>query len=255
MAWLWVSVNPAAKDIRLLVIPARGGSKRIPQKNIRLFHGKPLLAWPILAAQQSGLFDRIIVSTDSPDVSDVALEYGAEVPFMRPHELADDTSPTLPVVQHAIQFLKATNWNCTVVCCLYPGAVSTTGDLLVSGLRALRFSPDALFSCAVSGYAYPVQRSLVLDADGLLTMTQPQFYNTHSQDLVRHFHDAGQFYWADTETWLSETHMLTKVAPVYLPSWAVQDIDTEEDWKRAEIICELKERQAKSWSLEKIRRT
>lgn len=220
--------------MKLAVIPARGGSKRIPRKNIKLFFGKPVMAWSIEAARQSGCFDRIVVSTDDEEIAAVARQWGAETPFMRPEKLADDHAGTLPVIHHAVDWFIASGQRPETVCCLYATAPFVTPEDLQRGLQALRIATcDYAFS--VTSYASPIQRAIRIRDDGRVEMFQPEYFHTRSQDLEEAFHDAGQFYWGSADAWMAERPIFAADAvPVALPRHQVQDIDTPEDWVRAE---------------------
>lgn len=220
--------------MKLAVIPARGGSKRIPRKNIKLFCGKPMIAWSIEAAQQSNCFDRIVVSTDDEEIAAVARQWGAETPFMRPEKLADDHAGTLPVIHHAVDWFIASGQAPEAVCCLYATAPFVTSEVLQRGLQAWRIAAcDYAFS--VTSYSSPIQRAIRIRDDGRTEMFQPEYSHTRSQDLDEAFHDAGQFYWGSANAWMAERPIFSANAvPVVLPRHRVQDIDTPEDWVRAE---------------------
>ncbi|MBC3465573.1 pseudaminic acid cytidylyltransferase [Pseudomonas sp. RW10S2] len=221
--------------MKVAIIPARGGSKRIPHKNIKLFGGKPMIAWSIETALHSGCFDHVIVSTDDAQVAEVAQEYGAQVPFMRPAELADDYCGTVPVIQHAINaFLPDADAATALVCCLYATAPFVRAEDLRIGLSNV-MQDEVDFSFSVARYPYPIQRALQLNAEGRLEMMYPDHFNTRSQDLPEVLHDAGQFYWGTVRAWLEGLPVFGSASvPVVLPSYRVQDIDTPEDWERAE---------------------
>jgi pseudaminic acid cytidylyltransferase len=222
--------------MNLCVIPARGGSKRIPRKNIKEFCGKPMIAWSIEAAKNSGCFDRIIVSTDDDEIADVAKAYGAEVPFMRPAELADDYAGTTAVVAHATQWQKDNDKNPDYVCCLYATAPFIQAEDFNRGLDLLT-SSEADFAFSVTSYAFPIQRAIRISREQRVEMFQPEHFNTRSQDLEEAWHDAGQFYWGTTAAWLEKKTLFSSDAvPVVLPRHRVQDIDTQEDWTRAELM-------------------
>jgi N-acylneuraminate cytidylyltransferase len=230
--------------MKLAVIPARGGSKRIPRKNIKLFGGKPMIAWSIEAAIQSGCFDRIIVSTDDAEIADVARAYGAEVPFVRPPELSDDHTATIPVVAHAIQWVSQQFGPVELACCLYATAPFIQSKDLQQGLNALQQS-DALYALTVTNFAAPIQRSFRITQQQRIEMFNPDQYNMRSQDLEEAYHDAGQFYWGRAEAWLSSTPLHSEFAiPLLLPRYRVQDIDTMDDWIRAEMMFEILDKQA-----------
>ena len=220
----------------LCVIPARGGSKRIPLKNIRAFHGRPMIGWSIAAARASGLFDRVVVSTDDAGIAEVALAEGAEVPFLRPAELANDHAATVPVIGHAVTALGlATD---TPVCCLYATAPFVTAADLAEGARLLALG--ASYAMAVTRFDYPIQRALRRAEDGSVAMMDPAQMLVRSQDLEPAWHDAGQFYWARAATWAAGLPVFGPGARgVALPSHRVVDIDTPEDWDRAEALFAL----------------
>jgi N-acylneuraminate cytidylyltransferase len=226
--------------MKLALIPARGGSKRIPRKNIKPFCGKPIIAWSIEAARASSCFDRIIVSTDDAEIAAVAREAGADVPFMRPAGLADDHAGTISVVRHAIEWQRAHGAAPQQVCCLYATAPFVTAADLREGQARLDAGDGVDFVFPVARYAYPIQRALRLAAGGHLAMFQPNEFRTRSQDLEAAYHDAGQFYWGRADAWMA-ADMLFGPASVALvrPSWRVQDIDTAEDWQRAEALFRL----------------
>ena len=214
------------------IIPARGGSKRIPRKNIMKFNGRPIISWSILAAKESKIFDRIVVSTDDEEIAAVARDEGAEIPFMRPLALSDDYSGTVPVVAHAIKQL-ALEPN-TAVCCLYATAPMVRASDLIAG-RALLGHSGCVVS--VTTFPFPIMRALRRDPQGKLEMINPEHLLTRSQDLEEAWHDAGQFYWATAATWLEGTPLLGYGAIGFpLPRNRVQDIDTLEDWERAEAL-------------------
>jgi pseudaminic acid cytidylyltransferase len=216
------------------IIPARGGSKRIPGKNIKLFAGKPIIAYSIAAARKSGLFSRIIVSTDSQKITRVAEKFGSEVPFIRPAELSDDFADTSAVILHTLNWLKENDALPDYFCCIYATAPFIQVKSLKQGLDWLR-QADAVTALSVTSFAYPIFRALKTDKDGYLKMFWSEHKNTRSNDLPEAYHDAGQFYWAHTQRFLKEeTFFSSKAIPVVLPRHLVQDIDTPEDWKVAE---------------------
>ncbi|OOY22029.1 pseudaminic acid cytidylyltransferase [Thioclava sp. DLFJ5-1] len=222
--------------MKLAVIPARGGSKRIPRKNIRPFGGRPMIAWSIAAARTSGLFDRIIVSTDDREIAETARALGAEVPFFRPANLSGDYTGTVPVIAHAVDWQNTQGEPAAEVCCIYATAPFIEVDDLRRGLVILQES-GADFAFSVTRYAAPIQRALRVRQDNRVEMFDARQFNTRSQDLEEAWHDAGQFYWGRAEAWLSGKPLFgTHAAPVVLPRHRVQDIDTPEDWDRAELL-------------------
>ena len=222
--------------MNLCVIPARGGSKRIPRKNIKEFCGKPMIAWSIEAAIQSNCFDRIIVSTDDEEIASVAQQYGAEIPFLRPVHLSDDHTATTAVVAHAIDWQNTHGEETANVCCLYATAPFVNPNNLVEGLNLLK-TADADYAFSVTSYAFPIQRAIRITSENRVEMFQPEHFNTRSQDLEETWHDAGQFYWGKASAWLkNQTIFSLSSVPVVLPRHQVQDIDTPEDWFRAELM-------------------
>lgn len=230
--------------MRLAIIPARGGSKRIPRKNIKPFCGKPMIAWSIAAARLSGCFDRIIVSTDDDEISEFAVAHGAEVPFIRPPELSDDHAGTIPVIAHAIDWMNCNSGPVDFACCLYATAPFVQAEDLRRGFDLLQQS-DADYAFTVTSYPFPIQRAIRITSDQRVEMFTPDHFNTRSQDLEEAFHDAGQFYWGRAAAWLACKPLFSNdAAPVLLPRHRVQDIDTAEDWERAEWLFKAMQLQA-----------
>ncbi|MFG6106704.1 pseudaminic acid cytidylyltransferase [Leptothoe sp. EHU-05/26/07-4] len=223
--------------MKVAVIPARGGSKRIPRKNIKAFCGKPMLAWSILAALDSHLFDRIIVSTDNVEIAEVAKQWGAEVPFVRPNTLADDYTGTTEIVAHATQWMDDQGWPVVSVCCIYATAPFIQVGDLQRGLELLN-SGNWEYVFSVTEFAAPIFRSFKENSEGGIEMFFPEFFLHRSQDLPKALHDAGQFYWGRAAAWLGGKRIFNRhSAPVIIPKWRVHDIDNEEDWVRAEIMA------------------
>ncbi|CAI8752366.1 Pseudaminic acid cytidylyltransferase [Pseudomonas sp. IT-232MI5] len=215
------------------IIPARGGSKRIPRKNLLPFDGVPMIVRSIRTALDSGLFEQVVVSTDDAEIADVARAHGAQAPFLRPADLADDFTGTAAVIVHALQQLPAFDY----ACCVYATAPLLQARYLHQGLELLEQHPDRSFAFSVCSFGFPVQRALTLDGQGALSPLYPEFRNTRSQDLPEAFQDAGQFYWGRSEAWLRGEVLYSPASlPVILPRHLVQDIDTLEDWKRAEYL-------------------
>jgi pseudaminic acid cytidylyltransferase len=224
--------------MRVAIIPARGGSKRIPKKNIKEFCGKPMIAWSIEAAKSSDCFDRIIVSTDSQEIANVAKNFGAEVPFVRPANLSDDHTTVGPVINHAIKFLSQNGCELDEVCCIYATAPFIQPSEIRTGLYKLQ-NLDCDFSFSVCSYQFPIQRAFSVLGEVGVSMYKPNEFNTRSQDLEEAYHDAGQFYWGYPNSWGNNIKMFSeRSAPVILPHYRVQDIDTIEDWIRAELLFE-----------------
>lgn len=223
--------------MRLAVIPARGGSKRIPRKNILPFCGKPMIEWSIRVALDSALFEHVIVSTEDAEIAEIARACGAEVPFTRPAELADDFTGTVPVIAHAIDACDELFGPPTQVCCLYATAPFVTAGDLRTGLALLE-ATGADYAFSAARFAYPIQRAFRQTSGGLAQMIAPENDQARSQDLEPAFHDAGQFYWGTAEAWRDGRSILQggRSAMSVLPAERVQDIDTPEDWTRAEAM-------------------
>lgn len=223
--------------MRLAVIPARGGSKRIPRKNIKSFAGKPIIAWAIEAALKSQCFDHVIVSTDDHEIAEVARHCGATVPFIRPDTLADDHTATIPVVRHAVEWFTTEVVEPVEVCCIYATAPFVQPEDLQKGLELLVAAPDCNYAFSVTSYPFPIQRAIRITDGERVEMFNPEHFNTRSQDLEEAWHDAGQFYWGWARAWVAgEPVFSPKSVPLRLPRQRVQDIDTLEDWSRAEWL-------------------
>ena len=219
----------------IAIIPARGGSKRIPRKNIKEFHGKPLIAYSIQTAIESKLFDRIIVTTDDDEISTIAKKYGAEVPFMRPEELSDDFTGTIDVVDHALEWLKENGETFEFVCTIYATAPLLQAKYLVEGYNKLK-SSTAINTFSATTMPSPIQRTFKVNDNGRCEMFTPEYYMTRSQDLEEAYQDAGQFYWTRIGKKSNEIMFGRDSIPIILPRYLVQDIDTFEDWERAEYM-------------------
>jgi len=222
--------------MNVAVIPARGGSKRIPRKNIKEFCGKPMIAWPIEVAKESGLFEHIIISTDDEEIAEVAKSYGAEVPFIRPNELSDDYTGTTEVIAHAVSWMYEEGLEPDAICCIYATSVFLTVNDLKKGFEAFS-KGEWQYAFSVTDYEYPIFRSFKENSNGGVEMFFPEHFETRSQDLPIALHDAAQFYWGKPNAWLEILNLFEKHSfPVKIPRWRIQDIDTEDDWKRAEIL-------------------
>jgi len=222
--------------LNIAIIPARGGSKRIPGKNIKLFAGKPLIAYSIDAAKASGLFDKIIVSTDNEEVAELAKSYGADVPFIRPEALSNDVVGTRPVTNHTIKFCIEHFYKPEFCCCIYATAPFLQAKYLQQGVNSLKQDSEKSFAFSVTSFPFPVQRALKKTQAGVSPMF-PEDIAKRSQDLEEAYHDAGQFYWGRTDAYLSNQKIFSQHSlPVVLPRHLVQDIDTPEDWLRAELM-------------------
>jgi N-acylneuraminate cytidylyltransferase len=225
--------------MKLAIIPARGGSKRIPRKNIKVFAGIPMLAHSVRAARTSALFDRVIVSTDDVEIAAVAREHGAEIPFMRPSSLADDFAGTDAVILHALEWFAEQGEPVQEFCCIYATAPFVEASDLRRGLNLLR-ERQAATAFSVTSYAYTIFRSLKINEGGRVEMYWPDNFPKRSQDLPEAYHDAGQFYWGNTGRYLQERRLFSSNSvPVVINRSRVQDIDTPEDWDRAEAMYRL----------------
>jgi N-acylneuraminate cytidylyltransferase len=232
--------------MKLAVIPARGGSKRIPLKNIKPFCGKPMIAYSIENAVHSGLFDKVLVSTDNTEIADISRSYGAEVPFLRPQYLADDYTGTNDVVKHAIEWYQDQGQEIEVVCCIYATAPFVQIEYLKQGYDLLK-STNHAYAFSVTSFPFPIQRALKVNVSGEVQAFWPENNDVRSQDLEEAYHDAGQFYWGQVDAFLQDKVIYSKESmAVMLPRHLVQDIDTEEDWLRAELMYQVLELNDKS---------
>lgn len=219
----------------IAIITARGGSKRIVNKNIREFAGRPLIAHSIDAAKESGVFDKIIVSTDSANIADVARNNGAEIPFMRPSELADDHTPTVPVVMHAVKWLMEHGISVKCFCCIYPNPFITGGNVKKSFNLMIEKRVSSVFP--VTTFSFPIFRGFKITEKGTLEFIFPEYTNVRSQDLPESYHDVGQFYWCNGEVFLKTQRLLQPdTLPFIIPRHLSQDLDTPEDWEIAEKL-------------------
>ncbi|MCH8533398.1 MAG: pseudaminic acid cytidylyltransferase [Balneolaceae bacterium] len=230
--------------MNIAIIPARGGSKRIPKKNIKDFCGKPIIAWSIEAALDSNCFDRIIVSTDDMEIAEIATRYGAEVPFIRKPELSDDYTGTQPVIADAIDQLKTQmKSKLDLVCCIYATAPLICKDDIALGYKYVQ-QRNIDFAFTITEFPYPIQRALKITAKNKVAMFQPEHGKSRSQDLEQAWHDAGQFYWGRVDAWLAGKPMFGPTSmPIKLPRYRVQDIDTLDDWVRAELMYKAMQHQ------------
>jgi pseudaminic acid cytidylyltransferase len=224
------------KNNVIAIIPARGGSKRIPNKNIKLFSGQPIISYSINVAKETGLFDRVIVSTDSCEITAIAREFEAEVPFIRPPELSNDFTGTAEVICHAVEWLAQEGRQPEFVCCIYATAPFLQPIYLKQGFEKLAAS-DATSVFSVTTYPYPIYRSLKITEKGCIKMIWPEHEKSRSQDLPEAYHDAGQFYWINVSKFMKKKTLFAKDSlPIILPRYLVQDIDTREDWETAEMM-------------------
>jgi len=224
----------------IAIIPARGGSKRIPKKNIKDFFGKPLIAYSIEVALASKLFEKVIVTTDDEQIAKIAKEYGAQVPFLRPKELSDDFTGTQDVINHAIEYLEAQGEHYEYICTIYATAPLLQKEYLIEGYKSLQNS-DAVNAFSATSMPFPIQRTFKLTNEGRCEMFTSEHYMSRSQDLEEAYQDAGQFYWQRIGVASNEIMFGKDSIPIILPRHLVQDIDTLEDWKRAEVMYRVLE--------------
>lgn len=224
--------------MNVAIIPARGGSKRIPQKNIKLFCGKPIIAYSIEAALASGVFDAVLVSTDDENIASIAREYGAQVPFMRPEELSDDHTGTTAVIEHAIVEWQNLGNKINFVCCIYPTAPFIQKEYIVRAVNSLNSQPHKYCAFTACKFNYPIQRSFTIEGENDVVPVDESSLPKRSQDLPDVFHDAGQFYIAKAEDYLNKRFSIFSDSsiPIVLPHYLVQDIDEKDDWRRAEYM-------------------
>jgi len=224
---------------RLAIIPARGGSKRIPRKNIKLFYGKPIIAYAIETAIKSELFDEVMVSTEDEEIADIAKSYGASVPFMRTKENANDFAGTGDVIIEVLMQLKKVGKFFDSACCIYPTApFISILSLQNTFLLLTQNKYDTVFP--ICAFSYPILRSLILNKEGKAAMNWPEYINARSQDLPYFYHDAGQFYWLNVESFLKKKLLFSDNSGVIvLNELEVQDIDNETDWALAELKYQL----------------
>jgi pseudaminic acid cytidylyltransferase len=225
-------------DRCIAIIPARGGSKRIPKKNIKDFYGKPLIAYSIEVALKSNLFEKVIVSTDDEQISKIAKQYGAIVPFVRPKELSDDFVGTGEVVEHTLKYLKDNNEHYDFCCTIYATAPLLQEKYLLQGFKKIKNS-DACMAFSVTSMPFPIQRTFKITKNNRCEMFQKEHFNTRSQDLEEAYQDAGQFYWENLNKQSNDIAFGKDSIPIILPRHLVQDIDTIEDWERAELLYKL----------------
>lgn len=226
------------KKKKVAIIPARGGSKRIPNKNLRLFCGKPILAYSICAALETGAFDEVMVSTDSDEIARVAMAYGAKVPFLRSTKNSDDFATTADVLLEVLEQYKKRGESFDYMCCIYPTAPFVTAEKINEALRII-MNTDVVEVMPVVAFTYPPQRSYVIN-DGELVMKHPEHLRTRSQDLEKYYHECGQFYCYNVARYLEcRGEIIDGILPITVSPLEVQDIDCEEDWEIAELKYQL----------------
>lgn len=229
--------------MKLCVIPARGGSKRIPRKNVKSFCGQPMIAYSIRAALEAKCFDKVVVSTDDSEIADIAMSFGASVPFVRPDELSNDFAGTVPVIKHAIEWFEQNGSVPSQVCCLYATAPFVQSQSIKQAYQQMQ-DTQTEYCFSVTSYAFPIQRAIKVNEQHRVEMFSPENFVKRSQDLEEAYHDAGQFYWGAATAWKQEKRIFSEVAsPFILPRYLVQDIDTPEDWQRAELMYQVLQQQ------------
>ena len=227
----------------LAIIPARGGSKRIPRKNIRDFLGAPMISYSIKAAKNSGLFKTIMVSTDDLEIAEIAKEYGAEIPFFRSPENSDDHATTADVLLEVLDWYRQQPFNYEYACCIYPCAPLIQSETLIQAYELLLKGFDSMLP--IVPFGYPLNRALQI-RNGRIYFSSPEFAGTRSQDLPTYYHDTGQFYWLEIQAFLKSKQLITEnTGYVKLSETEAQDIDTEEDWILAELKYKLANELAK----------
>lgn len=222
----------------IAIIPARGGSKRIPKKNIKLFYEKPIISYSIKAAIDSGIFDEVMVSTDNLEIADLSKKYGASVPFMRSEKAADDFATTFDVIKEVIESYEKINIKFDTVCCIYACAPFISPETLKLSLNIFNKNKfDSVFP--ILQYSFPIQRALKQEGNKAVFLNK-EFSLSRSQDLEKSYHDAGQFYWINTEVCLKKNQLITdNSGSIVISELEAQDIDSETDWKLAELKYEL----------------
>jgi pseudaminic acid cytidylyltransferase len=220
---------------KIAVIPARGGSKRIPRKNIKVFFGKPMIYWTIQAAKKSGLFDEIIVSTEDNEIANISRALGATIPFVRPDILADDFSTTHDVMLHAAECLMEQGYDYDYLCCLYPCSPFIYSEDLVQTFNVIQGKKD-YYIYPIAEYPHPIHRAMRLTPENQIHLINSSSEKTRTQDITPAYHDVGQFYWGAKETWLKVSQMHSNAYGHVIPNWRAIDIDSDDDWNRAEII-------------------
>jgi len=221
--------------VNIAIIPARGGSKRIHKKNIKLFLGKPIISFAIKELKKSKIFDRIVVSTDDDDIANISIKYGVDDVINRPDYLSGDFTTTVPVISHSISMLKSKGCFPDYVCCVYPCTPLIHSTDIVKGFKIIK-STNFDYVYPITEYSHPIQRALKIKSDKSMEFVFPEHELTRTQDLDKTFHDAGQFYWGKSSSWFNKIRMHSNSSGMIIPSWRVVDIDTEDDWIRAEII-------------------
>ena len=225
--------------MNIIIIPARGGSKRIPRKNIKEFKGKPIIERTINSVKDLNCFNKIVVSTDDNEIASISMASGAEVPFRRPKNLAGDFISTREVILHAIQWLESKDLKLDYVCCLYPTCPLLESKYLVESLKLLSKCKSNVYVFSAGVYSHPIQRAFYIDENEMSKMFFPENNLKRTQDLDTAYYDLGQFYIASSQTWKNKKNIFEGSKPFIIPRWEAIDIDTNDDWKMAELIYEL----------------
>jgi pseudaminic acid cytidylyltransferase len=221
--------------MNICVIPARGGSKRIPRKNIKKFHGKPMIAWSIDAAKKSKCFDEIIVSTDDSEIVNIALKYGVKAPFLRPNSLSNDYASTPAVMEHAAVWLSKKYDDVENICCIFGASPLVDYLSIRKGLEEIK-EKNINYVISLARYSSPIQRAMYIDDFNSINMYQPENFGKRSQELQDAYFDAAQFYWGKLNSWLKRDLIFSnKTKAIIIDESRVQDIDTLDDWKMAEL--------------------
>jgi len=220
----------------IAIIPARGGSKRIPRKNVRMLDGKPLISFPIVAALESQMFSEVFVSTDDSEIADIAKSYGAKVPFLRSAELSDDFTSTIPVIRDSIQRIEKLDYTFENCCCIYPTSIFVTPKDLLAAHKQLADSPKSDFVVSVVKYPYPIQRAVGMNSELDISFLHQEYLSARSQDLPNTYHDAAQFYLGKKSAWTDSESVFINAIGYLLDSSKIQDIDDEEDLRKAEFL-------------------
>ena len=229
--------------MNLAIIPARQGSKRIPEKNTRLFKGKPIIAYSIETALNASFIDKVIVSTNDEKTAEIAQSFGAEVPFIRPEQYSHDLATTMEVIHHAMNWFEDQGAQLSNICCIYATAPFIQKSVLEQGYLAIQQKPFD-FAFPVVPFESPIQRALSRHSDGTVKMLYPEHASTRTQDFETTYHDAGQFYWGTAEAFRKQKPFFgPNTYSIVLPEECAQDIDTESDWKKAELLHTLLEQQ------------
>jgi pseudaminic acid cytidylyltransferase len=224
--------------MNIAIIPARVGSQRIHKKNIKIFRGKPMIAYSIETASKSKNIEKVIVSTDSKEIANIAMEFGALVPFMRGKELSDNMTSTVPVIANAIKMLIELDWEIDNVCCIYP-CTPLLKSKSIDNIYELFNSKNEDFAFPVIQYPHPILRALRMLDSGKMEFLFPENELTRTQDLETFYHDAGQFYWGTSNAWLKHKKMHTDGIGVQINPWEAVDIDDKGDWEKAEFLKKL----------------